>query len=218
MKQINFTLGWILAIALAAATLQAAGGSKTPSSTAPATENPTATAEDSYNRALHFRDQAWKLEARAGEDPEAAEKLLKKAASKYKKMENTLRVALKADPRMYQAHSSLGYVLRKTGQFDQSINAYNQALTLNPLYTEAIEYRAEAYLGLGRLDEVKAAYMELFRSDREKADQLIKAAQTWLSQQDKPGAEVVEFGAWVKKRAQVANQTASLLVDSSDNW
>ena len=79
-------------------------------------------------------------------------------------MEDALRAAIANNPQLHEAYSSLGYALRKTGRFDESIEAYNRALQLNPSYSEAIEYRAEAYLALGRLDEVKAAYMELFRN------------------------------------------------------
>ena len=60
--------------------------------------------------------------------------------------------------------------------------AYNQALEIQPDYAEAIEYRAEAFLGLNRLDEVKEAYMQLFREDRERADELMSAMQQWVDQ------------------------------------
>ena len=73
---------------------------------------------------------------------------------------------------MFQAWGSLGYAYRVTGNYPASLEAYAKALEIQPAYTPAIEYRAEAYLGLGRLDEVKSAYMTLFNSDRKRADEL----------------------------------------------
>ena len=49
--------------------------------------------------------------------------------------------------------------LSSAGQ-DQSDSAkplYDEALRLSPAYNEAIEYRGEAYLGLNRIEDAKAA-------------------------------------------------------------
>ena len=51
----------------------------------------------------------------------------------------------------------------------------DRALELAPDYGEAIEYRAEAYLGLDRIDDAKKAYMQLFNLDRALADELMEA-------------------------------------------
>ncbi len=45
---------------------------------------------------------------------------------------------------------------------------------------EAIEHRGEAYLGIDRLDDAKAAYMDLFFHARPLADQLMVPMQAWL--------------------------------------
>ncbi len=173
--------------------------------------------EELFNRALEYRDKAWKLEAEAAESPDKAEKLLKKADKEYGKAVKKLREAVEAKPDFHQAYSSLGYALRKTGELEASIEAYDRALELAPGYPEALEYRAEAYLGLGRLEEVQEAYMELFRNDRKRADELMAAMDAWLEANgDASGAE--EFRAWVEERAQIAAQTAELGGEAGADW
>ena len=51
---------------------------------------------------------------------------------------------------------------------------------LAPASSEAIEYRAEAYLGLNRLDDAKQAYMHLFVHDRSASNVLMKAMKAWV--------------------------------------
>ena len=156
----------------------AAGGSTVPSA------DPADQAAEAYNRGLASRDKAWKLEEEAASSTDAGQqaKLLGKAQKEYTKAIRAFRSATEADPEMHQAFSSLGYALRKTGQYEDSLAAYNQALELEPAYSEAIEYRAEAFLGLNRLDEAKKAYMQLFRDDRERADELMGAMQRWVDE------------------------------------
>jgi tetratricopeptide (TPR) repeat protein len=208
----------VAALAVRPLPLQAAGGSSAPS------VSPDDQAAEAYDRGLRYRDEAWELEEKSAtaEGPEQA-KLLAKAQKEYEKAIRAFRTAIEASPRMHQAHGSLGYALRKTGAWEESVAAYNRALELEPGYTEAIEYRAEAYLGLNRLDEVKDAYLELFRTDRERADELMTAMQGWIEQRtaDPAGlgaATIEEFAAWVSARAEVAGQTASLEHASDRSW
>lgn len=192
----------------------AAGGSSTSTSSATASvpKDPKMMAKDSYNRALKFRDKAWEYEAKAaGSEGVQAEKYGKKANKEYEKAMAALKSAIGNDPSLYQAHSSLGYVLRKTGDYDASLAAYNRALEINPRYAEAIEYRAEAYLGLNRLAEAKDAYMELFRTDRKRADELMEAMESWVQsrQADAAGLDssaIAEFSGWVAERSAMADQ------------
>lgn len=198
----------------------AAGGSSTstsaPSASAPA--DPRMTAKDSYNRALKYRDKAWEYEAKASAGD--SEKYLKKADKEYDKALKALTSAVSDDPLLYQAHSSLGYVLRKTGDYENSLAAYNRALEINPRYVEAIEYRGEAYLGLNRLEDAKEAYMELFRTDRKRADELMEAMQEWVDarRSDASGLDsgtVSEFSGWVDERAGLAAQAGD---SSGGSW
>lgn len=177
-----------------------------------------------YERGLGYRDKAWKL---AGElesaTGKAREKIAKKIDKEYEKAIRAYRTAIKAKPEMHQAHSSLGYALRKTGQYAEALEAYDTALGLKPNYVEAIEYRAEAYLGLDRIEEAKEAYMVLFRSDRKRADELMAAMSEWvIKRTENPrnlNASVVEeFAGWVRERGGLAKQTASLSGAAGGNW
>jgi tetratricopeptide (TPR) repeat protein len=113
--------------------------------------------------------------------------------------------------------------LRKVGNYNASLDAYGKALQIQPNYTPAIEYRAEAYLGLNRLDDVKSAYMTLFTADRPRADELTAAMEKWVDKrQADPGgvdpATVESFGKWVAERKQLASQTSSLRDPNAPRW
>ena len=197
----------------------AAGGSSVPST------DPADQAAQAYNNGIEKRDKAWELEKKAAAATDAGEraKLEARAQKEYGKAIRAFRSATESDPSMHQAFSSLGYALRKTGEFEESLAAYDQALQLEPGYAEAIEYRAEAFLGLNRLDEAKQAYMQLFRDDRERADELMSAMQRWVDQRraDPQGLEslaIEEFSVWVEERRSVAASTATLPGGSDRAW
>lgn len=207
MSRISRTsLALLSIVALAPLPSFAAGGSSAP--TQPDVTDPKVLAANHYNRAIKGRDKAWELEeelAAASTDKER-EKLEKKISKQYKSALSAAQQAVQLDPTLYQALSTLGYLLRKTGDFEGSVKAYDSSLAINPRYTEAIEYRAEAYLALGRLDDVKEAYMLLFQVDRPKADELMTAMKGWCE----ANPEEEGFAAWVEERASVAATTASL--------
>ncbi|TNF80303.1 MAG: tetratricopeptide repeat protein [Acidobacteria bacterium] len=200
-------------------TLLAAGGSSAPD------EDPQQEAAAAYNRGLRHRDKAWEFEKKLATKSEEAEraKLEAKIGKEYGKAIDAFRAATEANPKMHQAYSSLGYALRKTGDYTASLAAYNQALELEPSYSEAIEYRGEAFLGLNRIEDAKEAYLELFRSDRARADELMEAMKNWVGERTaEPGgvnpAELQKFSAWVEERAAIAKQTASLVEASDRTW
>ena len=216
----SLTIALMMVLAIAVPGLEAAGGSSAPPST-----NPVDTAAAAYERGLKARDKAWELEKEMeSSDPATRERLASKIDKQYEKAARAFRSATEENPKMYQAFSSLGYALRKTGDYDGSLAAYNEALDINPGYVEAIEYRAEAYLGLDRLNEAKDAYLQLFREDRERADELMTAMQSWVEErQDNPGSldasTVEEFTSWVEERAEVSGNTASLYTGGSEpDW
>lgn len=126
--------------------------------------------------------------------------------------------AAKADPSTKEAWNMIGYTSRRLGDYEKSLAAYEKALELNPNYSEAIEYRAEAYLALNRLDDVKNAYMTLFLTSRPHAGVLMQGMQKWVAERRKQAAgvgaaELDGFAKWVEGRAAVAEQTASLSLD-----
>lgn len=187
--------------------------------------DPADQAAEAYNRGLERRDKAWKLEEKADSSSDGAErsKLNAKAQKEYAKAIRAFRSATEVDPQMHQAFSSLGYALRKTGQYEDSLAAYNEALELEPGYAEAIEYRAEAFLGLNRLAEAKEAYMQLFRDDRERAEELMIAMQRWVEErqtdpEELDPAAIDEFSVWVRDRAEVSGNSAGMQSDASRIW
>lgn len=197
-----------------------AGGGGVPQGAATARDS----AESAYNRGLKYRDKAWELTEKLDSTPASErEKLRRKIEKEFAKAIRAYESAIRAKPEMYQAHSSLGYALRKTGKYDEALVAYDQALTLRPGYAEAVEYRAEAYLGLDRLEDAKEAYMQLFRTDRERADELMVAMGEWVAERtDNPqrlsATTVEEFAGWVRERGGLAKQTASLGGAPSSSW
>jgi len=95
-----------------------------------------------------------------------------------------------------------------------------RALALSPDYTPALEYRAEAYLGLNRLDDAKAAYTDLFSGDRPRADALLIAMKSYVAsrQTDAAGldpAQLDTFAKWVSQREIVHGQTVALTAQTS---
>jgi tetratricopeptide (TPR) repeat protein len=99
--------------------------------------------------------------------------------------------------------TTISAFVRKLGNYARALESYEQALKLAPAFSEAIEYRAEAYLGLNRLDEAKQAYMQLFVSDRTTSHVLMKAMKAWVAKRraDPAGVDAAAlnaFDTWVQ--------------------
>lgn len=213
------TSAFALAFSVSLSGVAAASGSSAMS--APAQQMPTASPEQQaieyYNDGISARDKADKQETEAASESDAAKKakLLGKSKSQHEASIKKYQKAIAKNPQMFQAWSGLGYAYRKTGDYPSALEAYDKALAIEKGYTPAIEYRAEAHLGLNRLDDVKSAYMVLFNADRKRADELAAAMQKYVEkrQADPAGvdpAALEEFGKWVAERKQLASQTSSL--------
>lgn len=220
-------LALVIAAAVAFPGLAAASGSSAMS--APPPQMPRLTPEQEaveyYNDGVAYRDKADKYEKESAAENDAAKKtkLLEKSKGQHESSIKKFQKAVSKDPKMFQAWGSLGYAFRKTGNYPAALEAYDKALALEKSYTPAIEYRAEAYLGLNRLDEVKAAYMALFNTDRTRADELALAMQKWLEkrQSDPSGvdpATLEDFGKWVAERKQLASQTSAFTDPNAPRW
>ena len=186
---------------------------------------PEEKAVKSYNAGIKHRDKAAKYEQQAIVDTSDKKltKLQKKIAKEYSRAIDDYEKAIGHYQRFYQAHNSLGYALRKLGRFEESLAAYNVSLDINPVYDEAIEYRAEAYLGLNRLAEAKEAYVELFQNDRALADQLMAAMLTWVAtRRDDAGdldtAVVEQFAEWVEQRNELASYVHPMENAAENRW
>jgi len=207
----------------------ASGGSPMPGprTSAPSPRlTPEQQATQSYNSGLKHQekgdDLAKEADAQAA-DPKKREKIESQARKEYEKAMKEFKAATEKDPKMFQAHSGLGYTLRKTGDYDAALAAYNQALELEPHYSPAIEYRAEAYLGLNRVDDAKSAYVTLFSGDRKRADELQAAMKRWLEKrrQDPQGVApeaIEEFSKWMAQREEIAGRTSALTQPKDDRW
>ena len=223
MQRIRPIMVLLIAISLTGVAF-AAGGAKKPKTDTQETQEltPEQEAVASYNMGIGARNKAWKLEEKMAESTDAAEqeKLGKKIAKAYKAAAGSFERAIRSNPMMHEAHSDLGYCLRKQGNYEAALMAYDKALEIQPKYAEAIEYRAEAYLGLNRLDEAKQAYMTLFKGQSDQAPALLEAMQKWVANNphDAPADQVEAFSSWVAERAEIAGQTKSVSELKDADW
>lgn len=137
----------------------------------------------------------------------------------YREARERFQAATQADASLKEAWNLVGYTSRRLGDYDASLAAYEKALALNPTYSEAIEYRAEAYLALNRIDDAKAAYLTLLAGSRGHAATLLAAMRDWVSQRRAQPAGVAKadieaLAQWIEERAAIAAQTASLAPDA----
>jgi Flp pilus assembly protein TadD len=194
----------LLAIApLAHAVPDEGGGYRAPPARPQVSANPT-TAQKSFNIGFEEFEMAAGIEkASAAQTGEQATRMREAANAGYTRARDRFRVATVADPKMKEAWNMLGYMSRTLGQYEESLQAYNTALELDPNYPEATEYRAELFLLTGKLADAKAAHAALLKSSPELAAVLKASMQAWVKS-DKPApnvsaAERAEFAAWVSK-------------------
>jgi tetratricopeptide (TPR) repeat protein len=145
----------------------------------------------------------------------------KQARKHYEAALKDFRAAAAAAPDNYRAHNGAGYSLRKLGNYERALESYDRALALAPAFSEAIEYRAEAYLGLNRISDAKQAYMHLFVHDRAASAVLMKSMKAWVAKhRAEPGglepATIEAFDAWVRERDTLASSVVNLGHNSPD--
>ena len=108
----------------------------------------------------------------------------------------------------------MGFAYRKTGDYAKALEMYDQAIELAKpkFFSEAVEYRGEAYLALNRIDDARKAYLELFAADRTQADGLMEAMKKWVAahKTDPAGVSpdaVTGLEKWLDERDGLAKQT-----------
>ena len=67
----------------------------------------------------------------------------------------TLNAYTRTHPKSADGYNLLGYSYRQLQRYNESLDAYQRALSLDPKHRGAHEYIGEAYLALGRLDKAK---------------------------------------------------------------
>jgi tetratricopeptide (TPR) repeat protein len=156
-----------------------------------------AEADRLFNLGLKHRDRAWEYEQKASGTTASKDRDVYTASAEreYKLAIETYRSAVKLNSRHHEGFGSLGYALRKIGQYDEALKAYDRALKMKPNYAEALEYRAEAYLGLNRVDDVKLDYQRLVGLDKALARTFLTAAAEWSGTSE-------EFAVWVKNEKE----------------
>lgn len=174
-------------------------------------KSPEAAATDALNSGLK---RLAKADAVADADPKQARKAYEAALKDF-------QAAIKLTPDNYRALTGAGYCHRKLGNYERALASYERALKISPSFTEAIEYRAEAYLGLNRLDEARQAYMHLFVHDRTASHVLMNAMKAWLeTRRAQPGgldaATIAAFETWVRERDALAAAVVNLGHNSPD--
>jgi tetratricopeptide (TPR) repeat protein len=193
------------------------GGGSMGASSSSMPRSPQDLAVDAYNAGVHDADKAKDYEsdaAKTDKDDKKA-KLLSKAQKSYATALDEFSRAVEKNPSLFQAWNYVGFCQRHLGNYEAALTAYGRALDLNPRYGEAYEYRAEAYLGLNRVEDVKSSYMMLFSSARPLANQLMVSMRRWVEERQHDGRgvspdDLADFAKWVDERAAVAQQTASL--------
>ena len=174
-------------------------------------------AVDFYNNGEKRLEKLTKMhdEMKASTDAQKTAQMQQKITKGLENAAADFERATHNDPNLFQAYSELGFTLRKLGKYTESLDAYNKALELQPGFSPAIEYRAEAMLGLNQLDEVKTAYTTLFAGDRPKADALMMSMKSWIADRRANPAgldaqKLDEFAKWVEQRQTIAGQTTSV--------
>lgn len=207
-------------LSVAPAELEAAPSEEQPAS--PPKASPQRRAIEHYNKGIEHRDQAWSYAEQAEKSTVEKEReaYRDKARKEYEKALVEQRQAVALDPALFEAYSSMGYAQRKLGYFAEALKSYDRALELNADYMEAVEYRAEAYLGLNRVGEAQRAYELLFRRDPERAELLLLAFEIWVAQSPKGVAadEVAKVQRWIDGKAAVARELKGTTGAGQKEW
>jgi tetratricopeptide (TPR) repeat protein len=220
VRQLTVSTAALLALGSAEVLASGGGSMSGPSGSsmdAPRSRSPEQLAIGDYNSGVRELGKAKDHEADAAKaaTDEKKAKALEKAHKAYGNALDQFERAADENPAMYQAWNYVGFCQRHLGDYQAALTAYSHALEVNPAYAEAVEYRAEALLGLNRIEDVKSDYMRLFRDVRPLADELMTAMHRWVDerQHDSKGVsneDLAAFAKWVDERTTVAQQTASL--------
>jgi tetratricopeptide (TPR) repeat protein len=184
--------------------------------TAPQADKPDASAKKAFNAGVKSLNRAREYEdvAAKATNPDKRAGALDKVSDAYGKALDQFTEALSNKGDMFEAWNYVGYIHLRLGAYGEAIDDYNHTLALKPELLEAVEHRAEAYMAVDRLDDAKAAYMNLFNHSRPLADQLMVSMQKWreshrVAANGMRASDIDSFGKWLEERDGIAKQTAS---------
>jgi tetratricopeptide (TPR) repeat protein len=163
----------------------------------------------SLNKARGYEDELAKA---PNEDKRAS--LRDKADDAYNRALDQFTEAVRNDNTMVDAWTNVGYAQLKLGAYNESVDVYSHVLGVKPDLEEVVERRAEGYVALDRLDDAKAAYMELYNHSRPLADELMVKMHAWLeghraAPNGMRAGDIDAFGKWLAERDGIAKQSAS---------
>jgi hypothetical protein len=180
-------------------------------------EKPDAAVRKAMKAAEKALEKARALEADAAatSNPDKKARDMERVSDQYNFALDAFTEALSNKADIVEAWDQVGYIHLRLGAYRESIDDYNHTLRLKPELMEAIEHRAEAYLAVDHLEEVRIAYMDLYNHTPDLAAQLMAVMQKWLAehQADSHGlrsSEIDAFAKWLNERDGIAKQTASL--------
>jgi tetratricopeptide (TPR) repeat protein len=214
---LRLLLAALLADLSVAAFANGGGGMSMPSMPTPRAETPQQKARDAYNDGVRSVKKADKAQQTAAEATDAGkkDKAAHEAHDAYAAALTKFTEATGLDPTLHEAWNYVGYTNRKLGNYDDALAAYDKALAIKPGYPDALEYRGEAYLGLGRIPDAQQAYLDLYAGNRALAGKLLGAMKSWsTAQRSSPAGSSAtnldELDKWIQERTQIASQTAAL--------
>jgi tetratricopeptide (TPR) repeat protein len=190
-------------------------GSEMPST--PAADKPDAAAKKAFNAGVKSLNRAREFEGVAAKatNPDKKASAMEKVGDAYNRALDQFTEALSNQGDMVDAWNYAGYVHLRLGAYSEAIDDYNHTLALKPDLLEAVEHRGEAYMAVDRLDDAKAAYMNLFNHARPLADQLMVSMQKWLESHRVAASgmratDIDSFDKWLQERGGIAKSTASI--------
>ena len=181
----------------------------------PIEEKPDRAAAKAYAAGLKTMSKAHEQEAILAKekDPEKRGRAREKLEDLYGRAIELFTAVLRNQD-MYDAWNQICYVHLQLGAYREAMDDCNHALKLKPELAEAIHNRGQAYLGIDRLDDAKATYMDLFYHSRPLADQLMVAMHAWLESHRTAAngmraSDIEAFDKWLQERDRIAGATAS---------
>ncbi|MBX3157407.1 MAG: tetratricopeptide repeat protein [Deltaproteobacteria bacterium] len=108
------------------------------------------------------------VNAKAQQEFERAMRALRLGGEdRYEKAKERLKLALEADPKLWEAHHDLGIIAWREGEDDAAIAGFTKALEINKTHTPTLMARAEAHRRAGHKKDARSDYEAALRGTDE---------------------------------------------------